>query len=133
MKNYQELKNVQAPMIECFFAFSDSQFGEGVKKAGIEGKKIFRGPAGLYGTQEGIGNFLAFYDELTKEIGIECDPQEVYDYEFGNHECSYTGDDEEAIKIVVDYFGAERAKVVKRHFAFVNINELAFDVAEGYE
>ena len=46
------------------------------------------------------------------------DPQDVYNYEFGNHVCSYTCNDEEAIKIVVDYFGKERAKNVKRRFDY---------------
>lgn len=127
MKNYRELKDEQAPMTECFFAFSNSQFEEGVKKAGIEGKKILRGPAGLYGTHEGITQFVGFYDRLTDRIGQECNPQEVYDYEFGNHECDYTGDDEEAIKIVVSYFGDDRAKEIKRRYALTSIENLKFN------
>ena len=48
----------------------------------------------------------------------ECDPQEVYDYEYSNHECSYVGDDTEAIEIVIAYFGKERAKEVERKHSF---------------
>ena len=51
---------------------------------------------------------------LKAEVVENCSPQEVYDYEFLNHECGWTGDDEEAIQIVVHYFGVDRAKEVKR-------------------
>jgi hypothetical protein len=127
MKNYTELKHEQAPMIECFFAFDKKQFDEGVKKAGIEGKKILTGPAGLFGTREGISQFMDFYDKLSDQIGLECDPQEVYDDEFVNHECDYTGDDEEAIKIVVSYFSDDRSKEVKRRYARTPIENLNFN------
>lgn len=51
---------------------------------------------------------------LKTEVVENCSPQEVYDYEFLNHECGWTGDDEEAIQIVLHYFGADRAREVKR-------------------
>ena len=66
MTPYRELNGKQAPMNECFFAFSNAQYEEGVKKAGIDGKKIYRADGGLYGTHEGITNFYKFYDDLTK-------------------------------------------------------------------
>ena len=115
-------------MFECFFAFSNDQFKEGVKKLNLEGKKIFRGAGGLYGTKEGIKKLYADYDNISKQVAEQCNPQEAYEYEFDNHDCGYTGDDEEAIKIVVSYFGEERAKTVKRHngCAYVNIDELNF-------
>ncbi len=78
----------------------------------------------LYGTKEGIAKFMNHYDEQSKQIANECDPQEVYDYEFGNHECSYTCDDEECIKIVFGYFGLERTKEVKRRFGYYDLNKL---------
>lgn len=127
MSKYTELKNQEAPCIDCFFAFSNEQFEIGVKEKGLEGLKIYSAGkvfSGLYGTSEGIENFLNFYVELEKRISAECDPQEVYDYEFGNHECGYVGNDEEAIKLVISYFGAERAKTVKRMCAWVNIDEV---------
>ena len=64
-------------------------------------------------------------NELHKRISKECIPQEVYNYEFDNHECSYVGDDEEAIKIVIDYFGAEKAKDVNRKCAYFQIDDYA--------
>lgn len=111
-------------MEECFFAFSNSQFAEGIKKMGLENKKILDGGMGLYGTKEGIKKFMDFYDNNTKEVAENCDPQQVYDYEHDNHECSYTNDDREAIKIVVCTFGEEIAKTVKRRHGYMAIDNL---------
>lgn len=125
--SYQEIKNRQPVLFECFFAFSNSQFDEGVKKAGIEGKKIYRGIGGLYGTQEGIQRLYDDYEKIDAEIAEKCDPQEAYDYEFINHECDYVGSDTEAIKIIVATFGYERAKAVNRRRARVLIDNLKFE------
>ena len=122
MKTYVEIKDKQPELFECFFAFSDDQFKEGLKKAGIEGQKIYNGGAGLYGTKEGIKKLFADYDNIDTEVSENCDPQDVYNYEFDNHECSYTNDDEQPINIVVRIFGKEKAKEVKRRFAYTEIN-----------
>jgi hypothetical protein len=121
MKSYTQIKDQQPQLFECFFAFSNEQFTEGKIKAGIEDKKILRGPAGLFGTQEGIKKLFADYDAIDKEIAENCNPQDVYNYEFDNHECSYTNDDQDPINIVVRIFGKERAKEVKRRFAYSKI------------
>lgn len=120
MSNFSKIYNQQPELFECFFAFSNEQFTEGKKKAGIEDKKIYSGGAGLYGTKEGIKKLFDDYDNIDKEISEKIDPQEVYNYEFDNHECSYTNDDEEAIKIVVRIYGEEKAKQVKRKFGYYN-------------
>lgn len=121
MKSYTEIRDEEPVMFECFFSFSNEQSAEGIKKHGIKGKKIHNGGMGLYGTREGIDQFLGFYDKQKERIEKECDPQEVYDYEFWNHECGYTNDDREAIEIVVNYFGVEKAGAVKRKFAYTSI------------
>lgn len=118
---YQEIKSKHPVLFECFFAFSNQQFAEGVKKAGLEEKKIFRGQAGLFGTKEGIEKLYADYKLIEKGVAKSCTPQEVYDDEYINHECGYVGDDEEAIQIVVGYFGKEKAKEVNRSFAYTKI------------
>lgn len=123
MNNYQELIGKQAPMNECFFAFSKEQYNEGVAKHNLFDKKLYSTGMGLVGTYEGIKAFKKFYDDQATQIANECDPQEVYDYEFGNHECGYTGDDAEAIDIVIGYFGYDKAKEVKRRFARKTIVE----------
>jgi len=122
MRTYNEIKSNEPVLFECFFAFSDSQFKEGVIKAGIEGKKTCNGEYGLYGTREGIRKLFDDYDKINAEIALECNPQDVYAYEFNNHECSFTNDDEEAINIIIGIFGKERAKQVKRRFAYIEID-----------
>lgn len=122
MKSYTMIKDKQPELSECFFAFSNEQFTEGRKNAGLEGKKICAlENIGLYGTRKGIKKLLADYDAIDREIAKNCDPQDVYDYEFDNHECSYTNDDEDAIGIVIRIFGTEKAKEVKRRFAYTDI------------
>ena len=115
--SYLEIKDKQAPIVDCFFAFSGKQVQEGVAEKGLQDKKLYRTGFGLFGTFEGIKAFNQFYKDQEAKIASECDPQEVYDYEFGNHECGYVGDDKEAIDIVIGYFGIERAKTVERRFA----------------
>jgi hypothetical protein len=127
MSNYSQLKNQQPELFECFFAFSNSQHEEGIAKHNLQDKKILRSDGGLFGTQEGIKKLYDDYEAIIKQITENCQPQDVYDYEFINHECSYVGDDEEAIKYVVSYFGDDKAKLVKRRFAVTKIENLKFD------
>jgi hypothetical protein len=118
--NYQQIKNQQPVLRDCFFAFSTEQFNEGVKKHNLEGQKIYRGHGGLYGTSEGINELMSFYDNLNERIGKECDPQEVYNYEFDNHECSITCDDTEVMKIVLGIFTEEQCLNIKRKNGYLN-------------
>jgi hypothetical protein len=59
--NYQEIKNQQPILRDCFFAFGNDQFNEGIKKHNLEGQKIYRGMGGLYGTKEGRTELRNFY------------------------------------------------------------------------
>jgi hypothetical protein len=118
MGTYQELKDKQPELVECFFAFDKKQYNEGVAKHNLFDKKLYSTGMGLVGTYEGIKAFEKFYDDQSAQIAAECDPQEVYDHEFNNHECGYLGDDKEAIDIVVEYFGIEKATTVKRRCAY---------------
>lgn len=122
--SYTELKQKQPELHECFFAFSKQQFDEGIKKTGIEGKKIFRGIGGLYGTEEGIKKLYSYYDEMSKQISETCSPQEVYNYEFVNHECEYVCGDTEAMKITASYFDTEKLKTIKRRYARLTVEEI---------
>jgi len=63
--------------------------------------------------------------ERSKRIAEECNPQDVYDYEFANYECELIYDDEEAIQIVIDLFGEEQAKTVERRYARTFIGKIA--------
>lgn len=62
---------------------------------------------------DNLGEFLRFADEIHKQQAAECDPQEVYIYEYNNCECQYT-DDGAAYRIIVDIFGDEIANQIKR-------------------
>lgn len=126
MSTYTLLKDQQPELVDCFFAFSNKQFDEAIIKHNLQDKKILRADGGLFGTKEGIQKLYDDYEAISQQITETCDPQEVYAYEFDNHECSYVGDDEEAIKLVVSYFGDEKAKEVKRRFAVTKIENLKF-------
>ena len=126
--SYAQLTQKQAPSGNYFFAFSNTQLAEGIKKITLkEGEKILKAPGGMFGTKQAIDDFFKFYEDLEKEIAEKCTPQEVYAYEFNNHECSYVGDDERAIEIVIRTFGKEKAKTVKRRFACISIDKIKED------
>ena len=111
---YLELKKENPVMENCFFAFRNEQLAEGLKKFNLEKKDIVSGGFGLYGTREGILKFNSFYETQNAKIAAECNPQDVYEYEFNNHESEFTCDDTEAIQIVAAIFGDEKAMLVNR-------------------
>ena len=120
---YRKLRENSHPNIEdfnCFFAFGNEQFKQGydrlVDRGCItDGDSILHYGAGLYGTQTGITKFLAEYDKNDKRIKAECAPQEVYFYEYNNHECMfYLYGDKEAYNLVVELFGEKVAKTIIR-------------------
>lgn len=124
---YIELKNDQPKGEGVFFAFNKKQFDEGVdeliKKGQFQpGGKLLSAGGGMYGTKEGLDKFFEYYEEREEIIKKECDPQEVYFYEYNNHECmiNWYGD-KEAIEIVSDYWGKDVAKSIVRFSAFSEI------------
>ena len=134
LQRYLELKEINrnAPMDEfgIFFAFNKQQFEEGynklVKNGKIEyGDKVVRGVGGAFGTEGAFDKLIEFYDRQDDAVKRECDPQEVYWYEYNNYECciSYEGD-ERAMLLVIDLFGAEACKSIKRFRAFYSLDQL---------
>jgi len=114
MSKYNKLLNEHPVLKDAFFAFSDKAFAESLKERKLNKEDIYKGGSGLYGTKEGINAVYKFYEDRTARIAKECTPQEVYDYEYDNHECEYTEDDTDAITIVVDIFGSDRSEEVNR-------------------
>jgi len=104
---YSELKDKNPKLENCFFAFSNKQLEEGLKKHNLKKSDVVSAAGGLIGTKEGINKLYNDYEKISEEIKEKCTPQDVYNYEFDNHECSYTGDDTEAIELVHDYFGKD--------------------------
>jgi hypothetical protein len=112
--SYQAIILKDPPMIDCFFAFNNKQFEEGIEKCNLQGKKICSHAAGLYGTREGIEKFLEGYDKRDEIIKKNCNPQDVYNYEYYNHECDYTNDDRKVLDIVERIFG-ENVKIKRKY------------------
>lgn len=112
----QKLYNHQHP--EVFFAFDTETLKAGIAKYKPllkEGEKIINFCNGGFATPNGLKMMQEFDRNIRQMIYKECDPQEVYFYEYNNYECciSYDGDTD-AFKSIVRIFGAKRAKKVKR-------------------
>lgn len=124
IQRYLELKKEisEAPMDDfgIFFAFNTKQFEEGYSKL-VESGRIKQGervqkmPGGAFGIIGSFERLIEYYDNIEDKIRKECDPQEVYWYEYNNYECciAYDGD-KSAINHVISIFGAERCKSIRR-------------------
>lgn len=131
LKRYMELCNqryeVDMKKFDCFFAFSNEQFAKGlasIRPLG-EGEKLVCIGGGCYGTKDGADRLFKFYDEVNAKIKNECDPQEVYCYEYNNHESFYSFEgDLEAMKLVISIFGREAAQQVKRKSALYDFEKI---------
>lgn len=109
---YRDIKTFNPTMTECFFAFNNQQFEEGrikIRRTGNDAK-IIRFGSGLFGTESGLNQFESELAAHHKQIMDNCDPQDVYEYEFVNHECGYTYDDIPALDIVNKYFPVAAVK-----------------------
>lgn len=123
---YRSLKeDFQPEMHDCFFAFSDQQLQEGMAKFNLKREQLVSYGGGLIGTKQGIEDFFSQYDEPDRRIKAECAPQEVYFYEYNNHECMISWDgDLEAIKIIIARWGADVARKIKRFNASMSIENI---------
>lgn len=123
----KERDSVDVKKYDCFFAFGNESFARGMK--GIrplnDGEKIYSFGVGGYGTKDGIERLFKFYEDMEARIKNECDPQEVYCYEYNNNECCIAFDgDIEAIRLVAGIWGVETAKTIKRRSALYRVEEL---------
>lgn len=132
---YYKQNRESHPNIEnyaCFFAFGREQFNRNLSAAISAGRikksdqiKYHPHYSGLYGTQEGIRAFLAWYNERDSTLPTECDPQEVYFYEYNNHECMFAWDgDLDAIKIIIEIWGENAARKIQRIDASLSIDQI---------
>jgi len=91
------------------FAFGDDQI-ENAKRRLIpqlkEGEKLIPGKYGMIATPEGYKAWIETCTRVDERIKNECDPQEVYCYEYNNYESfiSWEGD-EKPYNIVRSIFG----------------------------
>lgn len=114
-----------------FFAFSREQLAEGIahlKELGFikDDSELVRDKnTGAFGTEAGLRSFFNFYKESRAAIPEECDPQEVYFYEYNNYESMYAWDgDLEAIKVIINYWGVDVARNIKRYNAGRSIDDI---------
>jgi len=116
-------KSINSDDLKVFFAFDNKQLQEGVQQlnekhsTNITAKDLYKAYGGMLGTKEDIQEFYKRIREFNNKIPELFSAQEVYNHEFANLECDYTGDDEEAIKIVVELFGIKATVRVKRKYA----------------
>lgn len=118
---YGEDAHPKGEKLGFFYAFNNEQFDKGrqmlIDKGFMnEGDKVVSlGFGGCYGTRKGLTDMLNFYHDIDKKIAEECNPQEVYYYEYNNYECciDYDGD-ERAIKYIISIWGREVAKKIRR-------------------
>lgn len=102
--------------IGIFFAFDIDSVREGIeslRKRGLlkEGEKILKYGCGCFGVDGSFEKRLAFINERKRRMIEECDPYEVYVYEYNNFECciDYDGD-QRAVEAVLGIYGLERTK-----------------------
>lgn len=135
LKRYRELYN-QHPDTEkygVFYAFGKQQLADGVRSlinrgyiAEGEESRIRSYGCGLHGIPSEVERFLDFYKERNRRIAEECDPYEVYCYEYNNHESGISCDgDLGAISLIVDYWGEDVARTIRRRSAFYSIESIA--------
>ncbi len=111
----EERNSVDCYKHHCFFAFSKEQFEQGKRNAHIpEGEKILSAGAGLYGTDSGLDAYAAEVMSFDARIKAECDPQEVYFYEYNNHECGLSGDEYIPFNLICRIWGRETAESLTR-------------------
>jgi hypothetical protein len=112
MGMYNEIKNKQFDFGKYggFFAFGEEQFKRQTAKDEKDTKYVHLG-MGLYVKKEEKDKLLKELDNFTenkrKEIKELCSFKETFDYEWDNHETSFTGDPENAILTTLIYFDLE--------------------------
>lgn len=121
LQNYTE--QAQTALFEelgVFFAFSNSQFDEGVAKYGHlkpEGTKWASMGMGMYLPKINAEEFMERHSTIVKDAMLldvkENGKDGVINRELNNYECYYTGDPTEAINILKDY-GFTRQEVMEQ-------------------
>ncbi len=110
--NYKEFKNKKEESINnlmsniAFFAFSDDQLKEGLKKLNIKEdeikEKLVSIGHGGYALKKDAHKIKEHTIESNEDIKKLMEDEKfaisAFDYELGNHEFTYTGDSEDAVE-----------------------------------
>lgn len=133
IKHYTQLKDemYHRDFQGIFYAFSNEQYEDGLKSIQhlrTDGDKIYRFGNGGFGLKKYINEMFEAYERQFQRIKNECDPQEIYFYEFNNYECciSYDGD-LEAIKQIINIWGEDIARNINRIDGYNSIDEILND------
>ena len=110
MSKYTELKEKYSSYhndgIE--YVFGQDQWQDYLKRHNLtkeqaEATLISDGYGGI-GTKEAFKARHDYFESIEKEISKQCNPDEIFEHEYWNHECGYTGDWSEALNITQCYF-----------------------------
>lgn len=131
LKRYKELEDrkqsIRLKNFDMFCAFTDEQFNLGLKsiRSLNDGEKICSLGAGVFGTKDGIDRFFKTQRIIDGIIAEECNPQEVYYYEYNNYEsCINFEGDLDAIRKVASIWGWEVSRTINRLSTCYTIEEI---------
>ena len=111
MKYLQDyMENGQTALFKeqkVFFAFSNDQLSEGIKKHDLKGVKLVSLGSGMYCPKTNARSIIQALDGIYS-LGIEQDIKEngidkIILRELYNHECFYTGDITDCVNKLKDY------------------------------
>lgn len=122
----KERDETDVSKFRCFFAFSKKQLEQGQMSINLKpNERLVSFGVGGFGVEDGVNKYFAYLHEVLNRIKTECDPQEVYCYEFNNYESFIAFDgDVNAIRLIEAIWGQETASKVKRFSAFYSLEEL---------
>lgn len=124
LNRYHEVSNQQYDFTgkAGFFAFSQKQYEEGRDRLLASGiiqsaDELCSWGYGFIATESCYDEFIAFGENRDKVIAAECDAQEVYFYEYNNHESMISwGGDSAAFDVIERIFSAKDVASVERIF-----------------
>ena len=107
-KEYDEKYNKGLKETGIFWAFSNQQFDENKTHKDAPDNEYIRIFAGGYiheSNKEKLDNFFkVIAPQLKKDFTDKIDIDDLIDYELINHECYYTGDYEDILSIIKQYY-----------------------------
>lgn len=130
LNRYQELcrerEETDVSKFRCFFAFSQEQLEQGQRSIKLKpNEKLVSFGGGGFGVEDGVNKYFAHLNEVQNRIRTECDPQEVYCYEFNNYESFIAFDgDVDAIRLIAAIWGQEAASRIKRFSPFYSLKTI---------
>lgn len=133
INRYRELcdkqSNFTSPEITYIFAGSTEEANrkcdEWLKRICKTKDDIVVGPSGMVATKEAYKQWIDNINECNRLIKEECDPNEVYWYEFNNYECPINSEgDTRPIEFIIEIFGEEVARKIRRYRAFMTIDQI---------